>query len=157
MGSLQSKTPSSKKDQKKRKSKAKLPSLSSNNDNLKSKSKSTRKSKKVLPKRKVKRGMKKQSGGDQYIPTYTLTTQDWHLSNQVPPYAVDLNAGINSYVFGRTTPNNDFVVATGLVNNCNGIEMVGGKKKKSLKKKSVKKVTKKVTVPKKKTKKVTKK
>ena len=134
MGSEQSKSLASKKDQKKRKPKAKL---SSNNDKSKSKS--------ILPKRKVKRGMKKQSGGDQYIPTYTLTTQDWHLSNQVPPYAVDLNAGINSYVFGRTTPNNDFVVATGLVNNCNGIEMVGGKKKKRV----TMKITKKIAVPKK--------
>ena len=137
MGSEQSKSTASKKDQKKRKPKAKLPS---NNDKPKSS-----KSKSILPKRKVKRGMKKQSGGDQYIPTYTLTTQDWHLSNQVPPYAVDLNAGINSYVFGRTTPNNDFVVATGLVNNCNGIEMVGGKKKKRV----TMKITKKIAVPKK--------
>jgi hypothetical protein len=145
MGSLQSKNPSSKKDQKKSKSKAILPSLSSNNDNSNStqKSKSKSKSKSKVSKKKIQRG------GDQYIPTYTLTTQDWHLSDQVPPYAVDLNAGINSYVFGRTTPNNDFVVATGLVNNCNGVEMVGGKKKK-VKGKKTKKPVKRVKKPSKK-------
>ena len=65
------------------------------------------------------------------IPLYTQTTPDWHCSkNQHPkPNAVDLNVGTNEYIFGRVTPDNKFVVTTGLVKDPNGIKMVGGKKK----------------------------
>ena len=69
------------------------------------------------------------------IPLYTQTTHDWHCNKNQPnkPYAVDLNVGTNEYIFGRVTPNNQFIVSTGLVNNPKpyGIQMVGGKKSKS--------------------------
>ena len=74
----------------------------------------------------------------QSIPLYTTTSPDWHEAKQHSPFAVDLDVGINEYTFGRTTPDNKFVVATGLVNNPKGIEMVGGKKS-SYKKDKVKK------------------
>jgi hypothetical protein len=69
------------------------------------------------------------------IPLYTQTSYDWHCNkNQNPkPYAVDLNVGTNEYIFGRVTPDNNFIVSTGLINNPKpfGIQMVGGKKSKS--------------------------
>ena len=68
------------------------------------------------------------------IPLYTQTSYDWHCQKNQPnkPYAVDLNVGTNEYIFGRTTPNNKFIVSTGLINDPKpyGIQMVGGKKKK---------------------------
>ena len=65
------------------------------------------------------------------IPLYTETSYDWYNRNQSAnkPYAVNANVGINEYTFGRTTPNNKFIVASGLVLNKKGIEMVGGNKK----------------------------
>ena len=66
----------------------------------------------------------------QSIPLYTTTSPDWHEPKQHAPLAVDLDVGINEYTFGRTTPDNRFVVSTGLVNNPLGVEMVGGKKDK---------------------------
>ena len=67
------------------------------------------------------------------IPLYTQTSYDWHCQKNQPnkPYAVDLNVGTNEYIFGRTTPNNKFIVSTGLINNPKpyGIQMVGGKRK----------------------------
>ena len=69
------------------------------------------------------------------IPLYTQTSYDWHCNkNQNPkPYAVDLNVGTNEYIFGRVTPDNKFIVSTGLINDPKpyGIQMVGGKKSKS--------------------------
>ena len=69
------------------------------------------------------------------IPLYTQTSHDWHCNKNQPnkPYAVDLNVGTNEYIFGRVTPNNKFIVSTGLVNDPKpyGIQMVGGKKTKS--------------------------
>jgi len=69
------------------------------------------------------------------IPLYTQTSYDWHCNkNQNPkPYAVDLNVGTNEYIFGRVTPDNNFIVSTGLINNPKPfrIQMVGGKKSKS--------------------------
>ena len=46
------------------------------------------------------------------IPLYTQTSYDWHCQKNQPnkPYAVDLNVGTNEYIFGRTTPNNKFIV-----------------------------------------------
>ena len=71
------------------------------------------------------------------IPLYTQTSHDWHCNKNQPnkPYAVDLNVGTNEYIFGRVTPNNQFIVSTGLINDPKpyGIQMVGGKK---IKKKS---------------------
>ena len=68
------------------------------------------------------------------IPLYTQTTHDWHCNKNQPnkPYAVDLNVGTNEYIFGRVTPDNKFIVTTGLVKDPKpyGIKMVGGKKKK---------------------------
>lgn len=84
------------------------------------------------------------------IPLNTLASPDWVNQGQKPgppPYAADLSVGINEYQFGRTTPNNQFVVATGLVpKGPNAIEMIGaGKKKRRTRKKSTKSTTKKVT------------
>ena len=74
-------------------------------------------------------------GNQQYIPLYSQTSPDW--SSQLTPksYAVDLDVGINEYQFSRTLPNNKFIVATGLVNDKLGVEMVGGRSVKNTKKK----------------------
>ncbi len=73
----------------------------------------------------------------QKIPLYTQTSYDWHCdkNQQNKPYAVDLNVGTNEYIFGRTTPDNNFIVSTGLINDPKplGIQMIGGLKKKSKK------------------------
>jgi len=79
--------------------------------------------------------LKKMYGGEA-IPLYTDTSLDWHNQNAVPNYAVDLNVGVNEYTFGRTTPDNKFIVSTGLVSKPFGIEMTGGKKSKVVKKKN---------------------
>lgn len=86
---------------------------------------------------------KKNMKGGEPMPLYTTTSPDWHDPQQPSPFAVDLDVGINEYIFGRTTPDNNFVVATGLVNNPEGIEMVGGKKSTTEKKKVKKPTTKK--------------
>jgi hypothetical protein len=79
---------------------------------------------------------------DNQIPLYTTTSKDWYLSGEKPNYAVDLNVGVNEYIFGRTTPDNNFVVSSGLVaDSKNGIKMIGGYKK------VLKTPTKKVTLP----------
>ena len=77
-----------------------------------------------------------QNGGnnpDTSIRLYDDYSKDWHYpgtpESQIP-YAIDSSAGINEYQFGRTTPDNNFIVASGLVKNNVGIEMTGGKKKK---------------------------
>ena len=77
------------------------------------------------------------------IPLYTESSPDWtKTGNAPPPYAVGIEVGMNEYTFGRTTPDNKFVVASGLERNPHGIEMIGGKKSKSKSKKlsSVKKL-----------------
>ena len=70
---------------------------------------------------------------DTSIRLYDDYSKDWYYpgtpESQIP-YAIDSSAGINEYQFGRTTPDNKFIVATGLVKNNVGIEMTGGKKKK---------------------------
>ena len=72
---------------------------------------------------------------NQTIPTYSLTSPDWHNANQKPiPLATSASAGYNEYIFGRTTPDNKFIVATGLVPGPYGLEMVGGSKAKKMKK-----------------------
>ena len=55
------------------------------------------------------------------IPLYTQTSYDWSgkCDNAPKPYAVNLNVGMNEYYFGRTTPNNKFIVASGLVQDNN--------------------------------------
>jgi hypothetical protein len=77
-----------------------------------------------------------QNNPDTSIRLYNDYSQDWHYPNTLKkhiPYAINSSAGINEYQFGRTTPNNKFIVATGLVKNNVGIEMTGGKKKKKSK------------------------
>ena len=83
--------------------------------------------------------------GGESIPLYTDTSLDWHNQNAVPNYAVDLNVGVNEYTFGRTTPDNKFIVSTGLVSKPYGIEMTGGKKSKVVKKKKESSLTNKVS------------
>ena len=71
------------------------------------------------------------SASDNQIPLFTNTSRDWHTKGEEANYAVDLNTGMNEYIFGRTTPDNKFVVSTGLVSDSkNGIEMTGAGKKK---------------------------
>ncbi len=82
------------------------------------------------------------------IATYAYYTPDWYDVGEKRPFAVDATVGINEYQFGRTTPDNKFVVASGLVGNDTGLLMTGGKKKVS--KRSTKKPVKK-SVPKKST------
>ncbi len=54
-----------------------------------------------------------------------------------PPYSIDLGEAMQSYLFGRPTPDGKtFMVASGLVERSKGvIDMVGGKKKKTSSKK----------------------
>ena len=73
---------------------------------------------------------KKMKGGSDNIPLYSDTSTDWHMKGKPSNLAVDLNVGINEYQFGRPTPDNKFVVSTGLVNKPFGVEMVGSGKKK---------------------------
>jgi hypothetical protein len=82
--------------------------------------------------------MKKMKGG-QYMELYSDTSKDWHNKGSIPNLAVNLDVGINEYTFGRTTPNNNFIVSTGLVKKPYGVEMVGGSKKKVVDKKKPKK------------------
>ena len=92
-----------------------------------------------------------QNNPDTSIRLYDDYSKDWHYpgtpESQIP-YAIDSSAGINEYQFGRTTPDNKFIVATGLVKNNVGIEMTGGKKKKKSKTKTTKKVDKSTSVKK---------
>jgi len=76
--------------------------------------------------------LRKLKGGEP-MELYTQTSGDWNNSGNYKSYAVDLDVGINEYVFGRTTPGNEFVVATGLTNGQQGIKMIGGKKNKEYK------------------------
>jgi hypothetical protein len=75
----------------------------------------------------------------QNIPLYTDTSTSWHNAGVPSDLTVNLDTGVNEYQFGRTTPNNKFVVSTGLVNKPYGVEMVGGSKKKSKPKTNTKK------------------
>jgi hypothetical protein len=83
------------------------------------------------------------------IPLRVQSSPDWHMpgTSTSPPYSIDIGEAMQSYLFGRPTPDGkDFMVASGLVERSkNVIDMVGGKKKRSTKgkkrttKKSVKK------------------
>ncbi len=126
--------------------------------------------KKSVTKKKSTKGKKRMNGGgiSEYltgtkIPLRVQSSPDWHMPNTStsPPYAIDLGEAMQSYLFGRPTPDGkDFMVASGLVEKSkNVIEMVGGKKKKrSTKKNSIstkKRTTKKRTTKKRTTKKHT--
>lgn len=76
--------------------------------------------------------LRKLKGGEP-MELYTQTSGDWNNSENYKSYAVNLDVGINEYVFGRTTPSNEFVVASGLTNGQHGIKMIGGKKNKEYK------------------------
>jgi hypothetical protein len=74
------------------------------------------------------------------IPLETIATPDWTNPGQKPgppPYAASSSVGWNEYQFGRTTPDNKFVVATGLVPGKNSLEMIGAGKKKRSRSKSI--------------------
>lgn len=69
------------------------------------------------------------------IPLRVQSSPDWVAPGAgipPPPYAVDLGEAMQSYLFGRPTPDGkSFMVASGLVEKSKGvIDMVGGKKKK---------------------------
>ena len=76
-----------------------------------------------------KNNLKNMKGGE-YMQLFTDTSKDWYNQGSVPNLAVNLDVGINEYMFGRTTPNNNFIVATGLVKKPYGVEMIGGAKSK---------------------------
>ena len=77
-------------------------------------------------------------GGSSCIPTQIDSSPGWHYRGQKIDYAVDTTAGINDYIFGRTTPNNSFIVASGLAKHDGQIELTGaGKAKKPKAKKPV--------------------
>ena len=81
-------------------------------------------------------------GGNQgRIATYAQYSPDWYDIGERRPFAVDATVGINEYQFGRTTPDNKFVVASGLVGNDTGLLMTGGKKTVKNRKTTPKKVT----------------
>jgi hypothetical protein len=130
------------------------------------KKKSTTKRRTTSTKRRTTK--RKMSGGaalSEYltgsqIPLRVQSSPDWHAPNtsSPPPYAIDLGEAMQSYLFGRPTPNGkDFMVASGLVEKSKGvIDMVGGKKKKrsvSKKKRSVSKKKRSVSKKKRSTKK----
>jgi hypothetical protein len=66
------------------------------------------------------------------IPVYSQTSPGWNSIKGeeagYQPFAVDMDVGYNEYIFGRTTPNNDFVVTTGLVKDPMGFQMTGAGK-----------------------------
>lgn len=69
------------------------------------------------------------------IPLRVQSSPDWVPAGSAtapPPYAIDLGEAMQSYLFGRPTPDSKgFMVASGLVEKSKGvIDMVGGKKKK---------------------------
>jgi hypothetical protein len=70
------------------------------------------------------------------ISTYVDYSKDWVNAEDSGSrnLAVDSSVGYNEYVFGRTTPGNDFVVATGLLEDKTGLLMTGAGKVKSVKK-----------------------
>jgi len=71
------------------------------------------------------------------IATYADYSKDWTNAEDSGSrnLAVDSSVGYNEYVFGRTTPQNQFVVATGLLEDKTGLLMTGAGLKKSKKKK----------------------
>jgi hypothetical protein len=138
---------------KKRKSKTTLRKKST-------KSKTTLRRKSTKSKTTLRRKRRMSGGGSHSILPESLTgsriplrvqsSPDWVPAGAAyppPPYAIDLGEAMQSYLFGRPTPDGkSFMVASGLVENGkNVINMVGGKKKSTKKsgKKSVKKSTKK--------------
>jgi hypothetical protein len=72
-------------------------------------------------------------GGSSPIPTQIDSSPGWHYRGQKIDYAVDTTAGINDYVFGRTTPDNHFIVASGLAKHDGQIELTGAGKAKAKK------------------------
>jgi hypothetical protein len=72
-------------------------------------------------------------GGSSFIPTQIDSSLGWHYRGQKVDYAVDATAGINDYVFGRPTPNNCFIVASGLAKHDGQIELTGAGKAKAKK------------------------
>jgi len=134
----------------------------------KPKSKTTKpKSKTTKPKsKKTKGGMMELDGTDsqyeyapalaedEYIKTMVDATPGWYepgTPDNKKPITVDLNALINDHQFGRTTPDNKFVVASDIIKTPSGVQMIGGAKpKKSTKpKKTTTKPKKTTTMPKK--------
>ncbi len=83
--------------------------------------------KKSTTKRSTTRKRRMSGGGDtalsEYltgskIPLRVQSSPDWHApkASSPPPYAIDLGEAMQSYLFGRPTPNGkDFMVASGLV------------------------------------------
>jgi hypothetical protein len=88
------------------------------------------------------------------IPLRVQSSPDWvsdSSKNPPPPYAIDLGEAMQSYLFGRPTPNGkEFMIASGLVEKSKGvIDMVGGAKRKKRTTVTKKRTTKKRTSTKK--------
>jgi hypothetical protein len=105
----------------------------------------TKSVKKLTTATKKRTTVRKMRGGGDAISTELLTgskiplrvqsSPDWVPAGSAtapPPYAIDLGEAMQSYLFGRPTPDSKgFMVASGLVEKSKGvIDMVGGKKKK---------------------------
>ena len=89
-----------------------------------SKTGGVKKDSKNVKKDSKKKNLKGGSVSNQDIPLPTLTSLDWHNKGQQPiPYTADTSVGINEYQFGRTTPDNHFIVSSGLVLGKDGLEM----------------------------------
>jgi hypothetical protein len=70
------------------------------------------------------------------IPLFSDTSPGWYFKGSQQSLAVDSSAGINEYVFGRTTPDNKFIVASGLVDQNGVVKMTGAGKFKTTKPKT---------------------
>ena len=111
----------------------------------KSTKKSTTRTKKSTIKKSTTKKKRMSGGGaglpesltGSLIPLRVQSSPGWHMpgTSTSPPYSIDIGEAMQSYLFGRPTPDGkDFMVASGLVERSkNVIDMVGGKKKRTTK------------------------
>lgn len=109
--------------------------------------------KKATIKKSMRSTKKRMSGGGatlpegltgSLIPLRVQSSPDWHMLGTSAPYAIDIGGAMQSYLFGRPTPDGkDFMVASGFVERSkNVIDMIGGKKKRTVTKGKKRTVTK---------------
>ncbi len=111
-----------------------------------------------VKKSSVKKSSKMRGGSNELldgtkIPLRVQSTTGWHMPNTSQiPYSIDLGEAMQSYLFGRPTPDGkDFMVASGMVENGkNDISLVGGAKKKKRSTTKKRRITKKKRTTKKK-------
>ncbi len=146
---------------KKRVRSTKRKSTSTKRKSTTTKGKSTTGKRKSTKRRTVMRGGGEEVLSNEFltgtkIPLRVQSSPDWvsdSSKSAPPPYAIDLGEAMQSYLFGRPTPDGkEFMIASGLVEKSKGvIDMVGGVKRKSKKRTTVtkKRTTKKRTSTKK--------